>query len=509
MSILLTLTILLGAFICCLGEWIPLDIVAILVTVMLMILGLVTPEEGISGFANPATITVMAMFILSAGIAQTGAIQQLRDLLLRWGGRHPKRQIFALGMIAGPVTAFINNTAVVAVFLPIVEEWCDRLGISVSKLLIPLSYATILGGMITVIGTSTTVLASGLSEQLGYGRFGLFEFTKLGVTTFGIGLAYLAFIAPSLLPNRQPHADSITDVKFDARQTQKAVGQPISIAEVLVPSNSTLIGSTLRDLHFRQRYSATVLAIRRGEALTRDRLGEMALQFGDVLLVQGPQQNLLGFQTSRNLLVLQHQELDITRHERAWIAIAIGLGVVGLTAFNVLPILVSALLGAVLMVLTGCLKPGELYSAVRWNIIFLLAGLIPLGIAMEKSGATQLLAQGLMTLCHGLSGYWLLTFFFVATALITEVLSNNASVVLLLPIAAEVAEGLNFNPFAFMLVVTFAASNSFMTPIGYQTNTMVYGPGGYRFLDFFRVGMPLSALMAIVTPALIMLFYGL
>ena len=596
MTIFLTLAIVVLALVLFVAEWFPSDIVAIIVTLLLTVLGLVTPDESISGFGNSATVTVMAMFILSAGIARTGAIQIVSNLLLKWGGRNSTQQIFTLGVIVGPITAFINNTAVVAVFLPIVEEWCKRQRISVSKLLMPLSFATILGGMITVIGTSTNVLASGISQKLGYGAFSLFQFTQLGLITFVIGLIYLALIAPRLLPNRKKHTDDIlaqdyglTDYiseilippgsnlagetldssglqhKFDvdvleiiADEThfhqpledkklqacsvlvvrgsreellkikdekgieilpefihkKKSLEAQLSsedegIAEVLIPSNSNLIGSTIKEIRFRQRYNVTVLAMHRGQAITRERLAETRLKFGDVLLVQGPKQSLLGLQINRNLLVLTQQELDTLRRDKAWIATAICLGVVVVAAFNWLPILVTSLIGVVLMVLTGCLKPREIYDAVRWDIIFLLAGLIPLGIAMDKSGATQWLANTLVGLGGNLSGYWILTFFFVITSILTEIISNNAAVVLLLPVAAKVAENLSLNPLAFMFAVTFAASNSFMTPIGYQTNTMVYGPGGYKFTDFIRVGAPLNLLMAIITPPLIVFFYGL
>jgi len=596
MTIFLTLSVVFLTLICFVFEWFPVDITAIAVMVVLMVLRLVSPEEGISGFGNSATITVMAMFILSAGIARTGALQIVNELLLKWGGKHSARQIFTMGMIAGPITGFINNTAVVAVFLPVVEDWCSKQKISPSKLLMPLSFITILGGMITVIGTSTNVLASGLSEKFGYGTFSLFEFTKLGLITFAIGLAYLAIIAPRLLPNRkevnsnainqdynlrdyvsemvikpgsaligktlqesqlqrkfdvdvlelihngnrfpQPLADKVLragdilivrgsrecllnikdergiDMLADVKFGQQSIEEELSsgeerIGEVLILANSNLIGSTLKDMRFRQRYNATVLAIRRGQELVRERLGGVPLRFGDVLLIQGPNQSFVGLQTSRDLLIIGQRDLETLRRDKAGIAVAIGLGVVFVTALNWLPILVSALLGVVLMVLTGCLKPGELYEAVRWDIIFLLAGLIPLGIAMRNSGTTEWLAKGLVALGENLSGYWLLTIFYIATVLITEVLSNNASVVLLLPVAVEVAKSLDFNPLAFMFVVTFAASNSFMTPIGYQTNTMVYGPGGYKFLDFARVGAPLSLLMALIIPPLIILLYGL
>jgi di/tricarboxylate transporter len=596
MTIVLTLGIVVLALVCFVGEWFPADVTAIIVMVALMASGLVTPEEGISGFSNSATITVLAMFILSAGIARTGAVQVASNGLLAWGGNRISQQIMVMGAIVAPISGFINNTAVVAVFLPIIEDWCRKQNISPSKLLMPLSYITVLGGMITVIGTSTNVLASGLSEQLGYEPFSLFQFTALGVVTCSIGLVYLAFIAPRWLPNRPsaneapmlqryglgnyiseiiiPPGSSLVGQSLQSSQLQRKFdmdvlelvrndthfSQPLAhkillagdilivrsrpecllrikeekgieilpdvefgqsspntvltsqeegIAEVLVLPNSELVGSTLKESRFRQRYNATVLAIQQGQAVVRDRLGRVPLHFGDVLLVQGPKQSLLGFQTHPGLVVTEQRDLEILRRDKAAIAIAILLAVVALAALDWLPILISAWIGVVLMLLTGCLKPGELYSAVRWDIIFLLAGLIPLGIAMEKSGATQWLADSLVSLGGNLSGYALLTVFFLVTSLITEILSNNASVVLLLPIAVKVAESLSLNPYAFMVAVTFAASNSFMTPIGYQTNTMVYGPGGYRFTDFLKVGTPLNLLMVLVTPPLIITFFGL
>jgi di/tricarboxylate transporter len=596
MTIVLTLAVVLLALVCFVGEWFPADVTAIAVMVLLMTLGLVTPEEGISGFSNAATVTVLAMFILSAGIERTGAVQTISHGFVAWGGRRARRQILVMGAIVGPISAFINNTAVVAIFLPVVEDWCRKQGISPSKLLLPLSYLAILGGMLTVIGTSTNVLASGIAADLGYEAFGLFEFTGLGLVTGAIGLLYLAFVAPRWLPQRRSQSDTpvleryglgtyISEIvippgsnlvgqslqssqlqrKFDldvmelirdgATFSQPLADKPLQagdillvrsqpdcllkikatqgikilpevafggsdaepaltlgeegIAEVLLLPNAEIIGSTLKETRFRQRYNVTVLAIQQGQALVRDRLGRVPLQFGDVLLVQGPKQSLLGLQTHPGFVLTQQRDMETFRRHKAGIAIAIMVGVVLLAAIAWLPILVSAWIGVVLMLLTGCLKPGELYSAVRWDVIFLLAGLIPLGIAMENSGATQWLAHQLVALGGQWSGYALLTLFFIITSLVTEILSNNACVVLLLPIAANVAESLNFNPYAFMLTVMFAASNSFMTPIGYQTNTLVYGPGGYRFADFLRVGTPLNLLMALVTPPLIIAFYGL
>jgi di/tricarboxylate transporter len=594
--IILTLTVLVVALVAFVAEWLPVDLTALCVAIVLILLGLVTPEEGIAGFSNSATVTVMAMFVLSAGITRTGVIQVVRDRLLVWGGKNPHQQVFVLGALVGPISAFINNTAVVAIFLPIVEDWCKKQKISPSKLLIPLSYATVLAGMITVVGTSTNILASGISAKLGYGQFSLFQFTALGVVTFLAGLIYLAIFAPKLLPDRksstgefldddygskvylseviitprsnligqtlsqsglqrkfdfdvlelirnkvhlsQPLADKVlnagdilivhssreellkikdergleifADVKFHQGDIESVIttGEE-KLAEVLILSNSRLIGTTLKDLKFRQRYNATVLAIRRGSELLQGRLGKIPLKFGDLLLVQGPKQSFIGLQTTRELLVLEEKNIESLRQDKGIIALMITLLVIIIAAFDIQPILVTSLVGVVLMVITGCLKPGEVYGSIRWDIIFLLAGLIPLGTAMDNSGTTKWLADNLVAIGGHLSGFWILVFFYLITSFLTEILSNNAAVVLMIPVAVEVAKTLGLNPLAFMYAVTFAASNSYLTPIGYQTNTMVYAPGGYKFLDFTRLGAPLNLILTILTPSLIVLFYGL
>lgn len=595
MNIILAFGVLGLALLFFIFEWLPIDITAIATAVVLMLLGLVSPEEGIAGFSNSATITVLAMFILSAGIERTGAIQVVSDFLLRRGGTNLTRQILVLGAVVGPITAFLNNTAVVAIFIPIVEEWSRKRNISVSKLLIPLSYATVLGGMITVIGTSTNVVASGLSKKLGYGEFSLFQFTPLGLITFAIGLVYLSLVAPRLLPARKQPASTSVIENYGIREyfsevaippRSSLIGETVSssdleqrfdidvlelvnngkiitgsitdkvltggdilivrssredllkirnergieilpeiqfqqelvvasvsaeeqaISEALIVSNSSLIGSTLKELQFHQRYNLAVLAIRRGEEIIRDRLRQVKLRFGDVLLLQGTKDSFTRLQTNPDLLVLEPRELATLRRDKAGIAVAIGLAVIITAAFEWIPILVGSLAGVVLMVATGVLKPKEIYSSVRWDIIFLLAGLIPLGTAMDNSGATKWMADNLAALGNNFSGFWVLVFFYIATTVLTEILSNNAAVVLMIPVAVNVAQSLSFNPLAFMFVVTFAASNSYLTPIGYQTNTMVYAPGGYKFLDFTKVGAPLNLILTFLTPLLIIWLYG-
>ncbi len=593
MSIVITLSIVAIALVLFIVEKCPADVTALGVMVALILSKQVTPEQGIAGFSNPATITVMAMFILSAGVARTGVLQQASSWLIQWGGKQLPRQIIALGIIVGPISGLINNTAVVSVFLPVVEDFCEQHQLSPSKLMMPLSFATILGGMITVVGTSTSVLASGLSAELGFGAFSLFQFTGLGIITFVVGLLYMAIATPLLMPDRkvdgrglsqkygmkdyvsevvitprsslvgkslkgsqlqrrfdvdvleiirnnthfpQPLADKtmavgdillarggkkdllkiresegleiLPDVQFGHKSWQGDMSEEEGIAEALVIANSNLVGSTLKDLRFRQRYNVTVLAIRRGQELVRDRMGKVPLRFGDLLLVQGPKQSLVGMQTSRDLLLLEQRDVETLRTGKTYIALFIGLAVVAVAAVTDYPILVSALAGVVAMLLTGCLKPGELYQAVRWDVIFLLACLIPMGTAMQNSGATEWIANQLVTASGSLSSYWMLTLIYVLTVLLTAVLSNNASVILLLPIGVQVASAVGLSPLTVIFVITFAASNSFMTPIGYQTNTMVYGAGGYRFLDFLKVGGPLSLIMTIITPPLAILLYG-
>lgn len=594
--IFLTLTVLIVALIAFIAEWLPVDLTSLCVAIVLMVLGIVSPEEGIAGFGNSATITVLAMFILSSGITKTGILNIVRDWLVKWGGKNPTRQILVMGSIVGSISAFINNTAVVAVFLPIVEQWSKQTKVSVSKLLIPLSYTTVLGGMITLLGTSTNILASGVAVKLGYKEFSIFQFTALGLPVFIIGLVYLAVVCPKLLPARKPPggeslsedyelkeyvsemiippnssligqtlrssqiqrkfdldvleiirndihfppplADKVlnagdillvrgssnnllnikdergveilADYKFTSEELEKENSQQEEkIAEVLILSNSRLIGTTLKDIRFRQRYNGTVLAIRRGEELIRERLGKVTLKFGDLLLVQAPKESFIGLQTTRELLVLEEKNRESLRQDKALISLIILLGVILISAFDIIPILTASLIGVVLMVITGCLKPGEIYGSVRWDIIFLLAGLIPLGTAMDNSGTNEWLANNLLSVAGNLSPYWILVLFYFTTSMLTEVLSNNASVVLMLPIAVKVAENMGLDAFSFMYVVTFAASNSYLAPIGYQTNTMIYAPGGYKFLDYTRIGLPLTITFTLLTPFLVMKIFGI
>ncbi|WP_254274675.1 SLC13 family permease [Haloarcula marina] len=582
-------------------ERFPIDVTAILIMVLLMVLEpwtQISPREGISGFANPATITVLAMLILSTGINRTGIVQLLGRKMAAFAGANQHKQLAATIGITGPVSGLINNTPVVAILVPVINDLAHNGKTSPSKLLMPLSFASMLGGTLTLIGTSTNILASDIAAQLGaespelgLHAFGMFEFTKLGLVVFAVGSLYLMTVGVRLLPERIPADEDLVeeyalqeylaDVVVPANSSlvgqtvEEALGdneldidvlqllrygerfsEPLArkeihendtlrlrtnretlerimdaegltlaggprtetdlhpedeepvLVEVVVPSGSFLVGETLASSSFRQRYDANVLAFRTRGDIVRDRFEDIRIRVGDTLLVQAPPDSLTRLVENEDFIVAHEFDEVTYRSDKIPFAIGIIAGVVALPALNILPIVVSALAGVVAMVFTGVLKPTELYSSVEWNVIFLLAGVIPLGIALQQTGAAALVGDAVASTGAFLPAIGVLWVFYVATGLLTSVISNNASVVLMIPVAASAAQSIGANAFAFVLAVTFAASTAFMTPVGYQTNLFVYGPGGYTFSDFIRVGAPLQLLLSVVTVLGIAFFWG-
>ena len=555
---------------------------------------------GLSGFASTATITVLAMFILSAGVRKTGVIQLLGAKIATYTGDSESRQLGATIGLVSPISGFINNTAAVAILLPMVTDLANKGNTSPSKLLLPLSYASMFGGTLTLIGTSTNILASQITARLGrelgnpeLTAFSMFEFTSLGIVVMIVGTAYLLTVGRWLTPARIPAAGDLTEAfrmadyltevvvredspivgstvreaiessEFDVDVVQLIRGDRVflegigdrqvragdvfavrtdrdtlvevmdadgldllpevevtetdletadagsNLVEIVVAPGSELIGETLASTNFRQRYDTTVLALRRGEALIRSRMDRTTLRVGDTLLVQGPAASVDRLQNNPNVIVAQEVERPDYRRSRIPVAVGIVAAVVALAALTPVHIAVAALGGALAMVLTGCLKATEMYDAVQWDVIVLLAGVIPLGIALEVTGGATLLADLIVAVAPSLPPILVLGLLYVVTALLTNVISNNASVVLMIPVAVEAAIQLGANAFSFVLAVTFAASTAFMTPVGYQTNLFVYGPGGYRFTDYLRVGGPLQALFAVVTTIGIAAIWGL
>jgi di/tricarboxylate transporter len=472
--------------------------------------------------------------------------------------------------------------------------------VSPSKVLLPLSFATVLGGTISLLGTSTNLLASDVSRQLGFGSLELFSFTAIGIPVWLIGSLYMLWASDRFLPDRglddgdllgslaregyltdvlipegseligqslhnsrlqrrfdvdvlelhrgaqtftapladlnlqagdrlllrcnkenllrlqQEHTvalaaagDSDDDFRELSDQGSSQSSSPMRVVEVLLPNGSTITGTSVRDLRFRQRYNATLLAVRRGNQVLRELLGRVVLQAGDVLLLQAPLDAIRGMQANNDLVLLDELEKDMPTTNRKWVAVLVAALVIVLPLFKLLNLMAAVLLAVVIMVATGCLRPGELQRSIRWDVILLLGSLSCFSEAMQKTGLAEGLAQDLLHSLQGWPAYAVLLVVFVLAQLFTEALSNGTTVVLLMPIATAVATGLGLPPMAFIFAITFAASQSFLTPIGYQTNLMVYGPGRYRFLDMTRYGAPLTITLALVVPLLICRYFGI
>lgn len=594
------------------SELIPNDVTAIGVIVALAsirpVFGIdigITAGDAIAGFANPATVTIVGMYMLSAGIQRTGLVQRLGIYLADLTKGSEFRALVATVGTTGPIAGFINNTPVVAVFIPMISDLAEQSNLSPSKLLLPLSYAAILGGTLTLIGTATNLLASDFAGSLIDGRsgIGMFEFTPLGVVILAVGLAYLLTIGRRLTPARIPAGADLVeefdlddhlaqlDVRADSPLVGTTVGEldpeaaagvtilqvrrdgevfpapdtdvPIAAGDSLIvhgtlqavnrfreanglrhrtreevteatfeaaPTEFTLAkavvgeasryaGETIAETRIEEFQRATVLAVRREGELFRTELDGMTLRAGDLLLARMPAESIEYFNETGELYVADERAydrlLDADVRElaplspRAPVAVAIMAGVVAAAALDIVPIVTAAFGGVFAMVVTGCLSPADAYDAVSWNVIFLLAGVIPLGRAMEATGGAGVIAEALVAAEAALPLVGVLLLTSLLTGLIANVITPVATVVLMIPVAVDAAEQLGANPFAFLLVVMFASATSFMTPIGYQTNLMVYGPGGYRFSDFLKAGTPLQVLLAVVATAGVVVLWGL
>ena len=587
----ITLAILAGSIVLFVGGWLAPEVTGLLAAALLIAFGVLKPGEAMEGFGSPALITLMGLFALSAGLFRSGGLDRLRALLGSDAVRSPKRMIALMVAAVGPVSAFVPNTPIVASLLPVIEGWCQRRGVSPSKVLLPLSFATVLGGTLTLLGSSVNLLASEVSSKLGYGAFGLFGFTPIGIGVWLVGGLMMVLLADRFLPDRGSNDDDLsadlassgylTEVRIPAgseligqslhgsrlqrrfdvdvlelhrdqerflppladrtlrlgdhlllrctrddllrlQQDHTVVLAPTAedpvrpdqqndqrMVEVLLPSGSTLAGDCLRDLRFRQRYNVTVLALRRGNQVLRERLGRVQLREGDVLLLQGPKDAIRGLQASNDLVVLEQLEKDLPTVSRKRLALVITALVILLPSFEIIPLVASVLLGTVAMVATGCLRPGELQRAIRLDVILLLGSLASFSVALEKTGLAAALATALLSGLRAWPVYAALLVVFLFTTLLTEVMSNAATVAMLIPIAGQLAQGLGQPPLAFIYAVLFGASQSFLSPVGYQTNLMVFGPGRYRFLDVARYGFPLTLVMTVSVPFLICRWFGI
>ena len=587
------------------------DVTAIAVLVALAVLEPwtgVSAATAISGFASSATVTILAMYILSEGVQRTGVVDRLGILLARITKGDERRLIGATVGTTGVAAGIVNNTPVVAVFIPMITGLAEKAGLSPSKLLLPLSYAAMLGGTLTLIGTSTNLLANDLSRQLLDHPIGMFEFTPLGVLVLVVGIAYLLTFGRWLTPARIPAETDFTE-EFDldthlslvrVREDSPLVGSSLTeaqaqleaeaqaeteaidllwldrgeetyearysdvviepddeiavrlslqllnqlteplglrqfpreqlveedllteaatLVEAVVLPDSGLIGERIEETHLKDALHTTVLAIRRGPNSIRNDLADQVLEAGDTLLLQTTEPAIDFLAEEGELLVTERAQEDlldpaVDEEEVAPLspktpfAIGILAGVILIAALGWIPIVIAALGGVVAMIATGCITSSDAYDSVSWNVIFLLAGILPLGVAMQTTGGDALIASFLVDAAGVLPVLAVLALFYALTAVLASAITPVATVVLMIPIAVDTAIRIGADGFAFLLAVTFAASGAFMTPIGYQTNLMVYGPGGYRFSDYFRVGAPLQLLLTVTVTLGIAAIYG-
>jgi di/tricarboxylate transporter len=575
----ITLVVLVGAVVLFVSEKLPVDVVALLILGSLLVSGVVSPGEALSGFSSPATLTVAAMFVLSAGLQRSGTLRGVGELLSRV--RWPWLLGLLMMLLAAFASAFINNTAIVAVFLPLVISAVVARGLSPSKFLIPLSFAAQFGGVCTLIGTSTNLLVDSLARQAGQPGFALFEFASLGLWFVLAGVLYMLVAQRFLLPDlgipdsaaddhrgrylvelrvpekspvigragsvaipveakdvfllenfrdgrplAQPRAEAIAAgdrllIRGDWNEIQRVrrdlqlhhdrvardldgdPGDTRVHAEVMIAPGSPLAGKSLVQLRFGHVYRVRVHGMQRSGPQPRQPLDHIPLAVGDILLVDATASALEDLRSDPGVLLIGQREQPRVDLRRALLSLLVMAGAIGVAVLGWMPIVASSLLGCAALVMLRCLRPEEAYAAIDWRVIVLLAGVLPLGIALQKSGGADWVAQHALGWLSGYGPLVTLAAIYLLTAMMTEVMSNNAAAVLVVPIAISTADAMGVDAKPFLVAVAFAASTSFATPVGYQTNTMVYTAGGYRFSDFPKIGIPLNLLFWVMAVILI------
>lgn len=578
------LAVLLGTAACLLLEWLPAELVAFAAVGILLALGILETPQVLGVFSNEGAITVACMFVLAAGLERTGAIDRPARILTRWARGSGIR--FAVGVSAGAavLSAFANNTAVLLVFLPIVLAFCRANAAAPSRFLMPLSYAAMLGGCCTLVGTSTTLLVDGVARRLGQPPIGVFELAPVGIPLALAGIVYILLAFRFWIPERESLLVMTDQLKVREYLTEAVIvaGSPLigkrlretplarlagvriieiarngrtllepidsilfeegdrlliktavsSVAEIqglrgieiasnvdlrlqtiqsapavlmegVVAPRSTLIGQTVRLANFRQKYGVLILAVHRHGENLRDRFQDVELRFGDVLLMEGSQEAAARLSRDPDFLVFTDVSAQRRPFKKAVLAGGIFAGMILLATVGSFPLVGLAFLASLAMLLSGCLAPREAYRAVQWDVVLLIFGMLALGEAFQRTGAAAWLVGGTMRHAEGLSPTACLALFYLVANVLTAVLSNNAVGILMTPVAIQVAQTLGVDARPFLVATVLAASLDFSTPIGYQTNTLIYSAGGYRFSDFVKVGGPLNLLMWIAAALLI------
>ncbi len=580
---LFTMAVLVAMLAAFIKEFYPPEVTAVIGAAVLLATGMLPVSALPEVFGNPAPWTIASMLILSGGLVRTGAISNVSRLISIHGKSNPALVVVLLGVFVVAASAFMNNTPLVIIMIPVVVQMAQTIQVSASKLLIPLSYATIMGGMCTLIGTSTNLLVDGVARTQGLAPFTLFEVTPLGVCLAAIGLVYMWLFVPRLLPDR----DSMTDMMMGRKKMKfftevvvpedsRLIGQRVmdvplfkregmrvidvlrgeeslrrqfpevtlaegdrvvlrtemkellglkdqsavnlvdrvgskdtTTVEALVSPDCKLVGRSLGSLRLRRRYGVYPLAVQRRNQNIGRQLDEVVVRVGDTLLLEGAPEDIRRLASDVDLVDISKPAERPYRRGRAPIVLSVLAGVVILSGLEVASIQVLAVLGVAIILATRCLDADEAWEALDGSLLTLLLAMLGVGVALEHTGAVQLIADGVAPLLTDVPPFFVVFTVFAMASVLTEVITNNAVAVVMTPIVIALAQGIGVDPRPLVVAVMMAASCAFATPIGYQTNTLVFGPGGYKFVDFFTVGAPLNVIFCIAAAFLIPIFWPL
>lgn len=580
---LLTLAVVGIMFVLFVRETFPTEVVAIAGAALMLVMGVLPYDDARAVLSNPAPWTIAAMFIVMGALVRTGALDVLTRAAEKQAKVRPKSAVAGVILSVMGASAIMNNTPVVVVMIPIVVQLSKTLGVKASKLLIPLSYAAIMGGSLTLLGTSTNLLVDGVARTEGLAPFTIFEIMPIGLVVCAWGLIYLAFIAPRILPDRDSMANMLTDrskMKFfteavippdsnligravlgvqlfkregvrlidvvrgdlslrrDLKAVELEVGDRVVLrtqmtellslqtnkelrrvdqvsavetttVEVLITPGCRMVGRSLGGMRLRRRYGVYPLAVHRRNQNIGQKLDSLIVKVGDTLLLEGAPADIQRLADDMDVVDVSHPTERAYRRSHAPIAIAALAGIVAFAAFNVAPILLLAVVAVAVVLVTGCIDADEAFSFVEGRLLALIFSMLTIGAALQQSGAIALIVDSISPTLMMMPPAVVVLVVFAMTSTLTEIVSNNAVAVIMTPLAIGLGTALGLDPRPLVVAVMIAASCAFATPIGYQTNTLVYGPGGYRFTDFTRMGLPLNLSMAVIVSLVIPLIWPL